>query len=213
MAIISNIRPPVQGRGTDKLIFLLSSNGLYLVKKAYASLYTKLSRQSSGGLGVNDQRLTRLWKHIWHAGEMPPRLRVFLWKLAHSAIPLGKVMNSRLRRGDPICQICGQEEEDDLYLAMLCPFSRSVWLGGRLAIRTDRFGPTIQRALIDLMEMVPESLWQEVGLTLWAIWRNRNNLVFQGKQPSFEGLCSFITQVDTKITVASTKGKALIPQA
>lgn len=213
MAIISNIRPPTQGRGTNRLIFSLSSNGLYSVKKAYASLYTKLSHQLSGGLGVNDQRLTRLWKHIWHAGQLPPRLRVFLWKLAHSAIPLGKVMSSRLRRGDPICQMCGQEEEDALHLAMLCSFSRSVWLGRRLAIRTDRFGPNIQRALIDLMEMVPEPLWEEVGLTLWAIWRSRNNLVFQGKQPSFEGFCSFITQVSTKMTVASSKGKPPISQA
>lgn len=136
---------------------------------------------------------------------MPPRLRVFNWKLAHGALPLGKTMATRLGRGDPTCLVCGQEEEDALHLAFLCPFARSCWLAGNLAIRSDCFSSCIKRALIQVVEMVPTEMWNQVCMSIWAIWRSRNNLVFQGKPPSFESYRSFVMQIEVENSLARAK--------
>ncbi|XP_078175152.1 uncharacterized protein LOC144568653 [Carex rostrata] len=204
--IVSNLRPPSPGRGPDKLIFSLSSNGDFSVKKAYAALLASQTPSSGTSVqGVSETQLVALWKRIWHGGSMPPRLRVFIWKLAHGALPLGQTMANRLKRGDPTCLVCGQREEDALHLAFLCPFARSCWLAGNLAIKSDCFHSSIKRALVQLMELVPIESWHEACMTLWAIWRTRNALAFQGKHPSFETYRSYVLQIEVENSFARVK--------
>lgn len=204
--IVSNLRPPAPGRGPDKLIFSLSQNGDFSVKKAYAALLatqTVISRTSAQG--VNEQELASLWKRIWKGGEMPPRLRVFVWKLTHGALPLGQTMSTRLQRGDPTCQICGQAAEDELHIAFHCPFSRACWLVGNLAIKSDGFNYPIKRSLVQLMDLVPEERWQEVCMNLWAIWRSRNDLAFQGKTPSYEVYRRYVSQIEAENSLSRAR--------
>lgn len=211
LTIISNVRPPGPGRGSDRLIFTLTSDGNYSVKKAYVFLMQRLGPAQRHGQQQVNADLARLWKHIWREGELPPRLRVFLWKLAHGAVPLGKIMSDRIHRGDPRCQMCGQSDEDALHLAFLCPFSRGCWLAGRLAIRTDGFTSSIQNSLLMLVKLVPPELWQEVVMSLWSIWRCRNNLVFQGKIPSFADFAHFNNQIRVENMLASSRAKMSNP--
>ena len=104
MNILGMIRPPgtehVQGvQGQDMLIFSLTSNGAYSVKKAYEHLR---------GPGVNVSTSTsKLWHDIWKKGFLQPRIRLFLWKLSHKALPLLGILAARGIMVDPMCPTCG----------------------------------------------------------------------------------------------------------
>lgn len=78
-------------------------------------------------IGVNDP----VWKWIWKKGNILPRIRMFLWKLMHNALPLAKIIHARISKGDPTCAVCGQGEEDLIHMLFLCPFARACCLMGR----------------------------------------------------------------------------------
>lgn len=56
---------------------------------------------------------------------MVPRAGLLIWKLLHRVVPLGKIIHDRIEKGDPICAMCGPEEEDVSHLSFACPFTRS----------------------------------------------------------------------------------------
>lgn len=108
--ILENVQIPREGTGEDVLIFTGSTHGRFSVKQAY----NKATSNSSAG--VNDP----VWKLIWKKGNILPRLRLFLWKLMHGALPLAKILHARISRGDPTCAVCGQGEEDVIHMLFSC---------------------------------------------------------------------------------------------
>lgn len=145
---------------------------------------------------------------------MPPRLRVHLWKLAHGALPLAKIMSSRLGQGVPTCILCGQADEDALHMSLKCPFARSCWFASELALKTEAFDSLIKEVLLQLVNFTTEDMWQTLVISMWCIWRCRNDCIFQGKVPSLQSFNSFMSLIKSELLVSSTKGQAMVnPQA
>lgn len=128
MEIFANVDPYVPGAEGDRLVFKRASNGIYSVKVGYNSLKWTGSSVSIGN--------KELWSSVWHRGDVLPRIRVFLWKLLHRALPLAKIMHRRFPAQSPICVVCGCQEEDVSHLLHFCPFSRACFLAGPLGLRT-----------------------------------------------------------------------------
>lgn len=119
LQILSNIRPPSDDRGPDRLIYGLSSNGQYYVKACYNSL--------KGGPARMATQQQQYWDLIWNKGEVLPRVRLLMWKLSRGALPLSGIIASRIHSADPTCATCGAELEDVPHLLFNCPFSRGCW--------------------------------------------------------------------------------------
>lgn len=134
MYILENVQIPRAGARVDVLIFTGSTHGRFSVKQAY--------NKATGhdATGVNDP----VWKWIWKKGTILPRIRMFLWKVMHGALPLAKILHTRISRGDPNCLMCCQGEEDMMHMLFLCPFARACWLMGPLAIRTENLPSLLQ---------------------------------------------------------------------
>ncbi|KAL0408403.1 UNVERIFIED_CONTAM: hypothetical protein Sradi_1774700 [Sesamum radiatum] len=67
-----------------------------------------------------------LWSAIWRA-KVPPRVRVFMWKLCVGALP---TLSNLARYGgglDSACVSCGGHPKTAYHTLLECPMARQVW--------------------------------------------------------------------------------------
>ncbi|XP_078175199.1 uncharacterized protein LOC144568705 [Carex rostrata] len=176
LQILTNIQPPRDGAGEDRLVFIDSSTGAFSVKQAYKNITSPRHNMQS----------SKVWKLVWRKGSILPRIRVFIWKLLHGALPLAKNLASRTSRGDPTCVVCQHDDEDVLHMLFMCPFARACWLRGPLALRTDRLSCDLPSIFTWIFDHSSEETWTDMANTAWAVWRCRNEKVYGGKVPTFE---------------------------
>jgi hypothetical protein len=103
--------------------------GLFTVASAYIMLVrTKSSRENyidQREDSSNAMSQSKEWSSIWKA-PVPPKVRMFLWRLAWHSIPSAEVLHRRNLSTSTACVLCGQR--DTWKHALLhCPMSRSTW--------------------------------------------------------------------------------------
>lgn len=132
---------------------------------------------SSSGNGV-----AAIWKKLWSL-QVPPRIRVFLWRVATHSLPLGQ--NLRIRNiSDGICRICLQELETDRHCFFECPWVREVWNKTRRGLVWARQQAS---SFLDLCAQILTADDSDAALfvvTLWIIWKTRNAALFEEKSIS-----------------------------
>ncbi|XP_078153121.1 uncharacterized protein LOC144548322 [Carex rostrata] len=202
MIVMSSVSPPVSQDQEDRLIFSPASNGMFSVKKAYLKL-SELQNQNLSGVR-SPQLQKEAWRIIWRKGSIVPRLRLFLWKLVHNALPLGAVLKARTSKGDSICAVCGEENEDAAHMVFLCSFARSCWFAGPLSVRTDFLTGNIHHSLVDIANNCSDDQWTLFVNSIWAIWRCRNDKAYSGKLPSFDGFSSYLRKINAETVIAKS---------
>ncbi|KAJ3697639.1 hypothetical protein LUZ61_001344 [Rhynchospora tenuis] len=120
--------PPLNASRKDRLVFMPTKNGNFTFKGACNLLQP---------VGVQQPMQVQVWKAIWYSPGILPRIRVFLWKLMHEAVPVRAVFARRLRLQPPPCDLCGKEEDDVLHVLFTCDIARNFWFSSHLAIRAD----------------------------------------------------------------------------
>ncbi|XWS57019.1 hypothetical protein CRYUN_Cryun09bG0135800 [Craigia yunnanensis] len=129
------------------------------------------------------------WNKLWSL-KVPFKLIVFLWKICNNCLPMRIEIHKRFSEITPNCPMCYREGENMEHLFFLCPFTRAVWFGTDLTIRTDRLALSsikewIQEWLLKLELTQTDALWfyGQFIYTLWYIWNHRNKVVFQNQVP------------------------------
>ncbi|KAL0417527.1 UNVERIFIED_CONTAM: putative mitochondrial protein [Sesamum radiatum] len=116
--------------GEDFFIWHHTSNGLFSVRSAY-HVALSLAHQP---LPSSSNLASPVWKTIWKA-NVPSKIRVFIWKVAHNAIPTGRNLLQKLRFESPACPLCCSEDEDVDHVFLRCPFARQISVSpGRLPL-------------------------------------------------------------------------------
>lgn len=101
--ILASHKAPADEDGPDRLVCNPASNGKYSIKVGYKNLFMRTTE-------VDDQQKA-YWNLIWNRGDILPRVRLHMWKLANRALPLSVVIASRNRKADPFCATCGSAKE------------------------------------------------------------------------------------------------------
>jgi hypothetical protein len=197
LEIIANVVPPTPGATGDSLIFKKTSNGSYMVKAGYDLVREPLVNMSVG--------TKELWKIVWTRGEVLPRIRMFLWKLIHKAIPLATIMQRRFPSVSPLCANCGSHEEDVLHLLHQCHFARACYLAGPIGLRTDGLSWSLIQVLQGISDSLDDEQWLLYVNLAWAIWRCRNDRIYGGKQPEFSQFMSYLNSVNWESKLGSTR--------
>jgi reverse transcriptase-like protein len=131
-----------------------------------------------------NQPRERLFRAIWK-GFIPPKFSFIAWLAL-----LGRLhTKDRYREGedeptDRICSLCHLEFETNSHLFFECEFTRTIWDRVRLWIGLRRRTTSIQSS-----EKCTTSIRKKLGpLALITavdhIWKERNRVVMEGKQPS-----------------------------
>jgi hypothetical protein len=116
----------------DKLIWTLDPKGNYTVKSA---IKMNLSPRN------NNTQVDTLWPSLWKL-KMHERLKVFLWRLGSNAFPTNLRINQRAGVGDPICPLCGKEDESYPHIFLKCQVIKPIWFGLSWGLYPERI-PTV----------------------------------------------------------------------
>ncbi|XP_078157436.1 uncharacterized protein LOC144553211 [Carex rostrata] len=185
--IATTVPCPEEGKGDDRLIFKLTANGSYSVKKAYANL--------AGNDCVRDDDQRKFWNWIWKKGNILPRIRLFLWKAVQNALPLSATLASRFNC-DSSCATCGEQGENAKHMLFTCPFARGCWFSSPLCLRSDLVWERLQQDYMGMLEQMTEEQWTMFANVAWAI--------LGGKQVSIRDFHKYLGEVnmETKIRIS-----------
>jgi hypothetical protein len=165
---------------SDKWIWSLEEDGIFLVKSAYLHLASLMSN-----LSVMSELKTLVFRDLW-SSPAPSKIIAFSWQLLYDRLPSKQNL---LRRGagnfldKHNCGWCVDRQESDIHLLLHCCFAQSVlreicfWLGLNMVI----IPPNLFILFLCFMEGAGSKkvrkgfllIWHS---TLWFLWKTRNRL-------------------------------------
>ncbi|XP_056856820.1 uncharacterized protein LOC130506206 [Raphanus sativus] len=116
------------------------------------------------------------------------KLKLFLWKILHGALPTGENLQKREMLSNTVCPQCGQRETT-LHLFFQCAFAQEVWLQTPWESTFD--SSQVSSVVDEHAISMKRRLLPPTGVTinifpwiLWFIWLSRNQLTFENRKSS-----------------------------
>ncbi|KAG7552475.1 Reverse transcriptase zinc-binding domain [Arabidopsis thaliana x Arabidopsis arenosa] len=109
-----------------------------------------------------------------------------MWKAFSGALHVDERLSTRGMKEDQRCQLCGLEGESINHVLFTCTLARKIWALSGFPLPQDGFDPwsTFQNMYHVLLtcknSRVPLDLRRTPPWILWSLWKNRNNLFFDG---------------------------------
>jgi hypothetical protein len=157
----------------DKRIWNWERDGNYSVRSAYHILKEGASLNIPESSVAGDQGF---WKTLWKV-QVPQYVKNFLWRMARYILPTRKRLESKGINLDPTCPLCHAEKESQDYLFMHCQVVQRLWFVSPLGLHV----PSIMSLSEWMNKWLTNSNLQAAqlfSLTLWRIWKGRNDAVF-----------------------------------
>lgn len=108
--------PLVHNGPSDRIVWFHSPNGVYTIKSGYFWLILK-------NIGYGPHRF--FWRLIWKM-KVPPKIRVFAWKLGHDLLPTNLKIAAVNLNFNSSCPRCGLSEESLVHALRDCSFAKEV---------------------------------------------------------------------------------------
>ncbi|KAM2620934.1 hypothetical protein TB2_025760 [Malus domestica] len=123
----------------DRLVWHFEKNGAYSVKSGYHWALSRTHIHRNLNPHRSDMIPTQLWKCMWSL-EVPPKIRVFMWKSLHAAVATMANLFFRRSSLSPMCPLCNSAEESTEHLFLQCPWVEAMWNGGSMTRGIGRVG-------------------------------------------------------------------------
>ncbi|XP_048613591.1 uncharacterized protein LOC125587367 [Brassica napus] len=168
----------------DFKVWKFNVSGAYTTKSGYW-LAANLAKSEVRSQAALLPSLNPLKKIIWDLC-IPPKLRIFLWKILSAALPVANGLMSRGILVDDRCQFCGHVGESEVHLFFTCPLARLIWAVAEIPVPRSGFSSSsIYQNFNYLLELqanlnIPILVRKVFPWLLWRIWKNRNAFIFEG---------------------------------
>ncbi|CAN1844657.1 Putative ribonuclease H protein At1g65750 [Linum perenne] len=169
---VLGMKPPCSS-DDDERIWHFSQNGLYTVRSAYRLI-------TEAGADHLQMRVGGNWRSLWQV-EVPPKIKHHVWRLARRVLPTRMAIRRRGMDVESSWGCCGSEEEDLEHLFFGCVVAERCWTEAGVGHLLD----TVQQAdgdstawLFRLIDTARKEHLQRVFVVLWAIWKERNDRVW-----------------------------------
>ena len=111
-----------------------------------------------------------IWRKLWKL-NVPPKVRMFLWRACANVLPTKENLNRRRIQVDPQCEICCQQPKSVGHLLWECSLAQNLWAlcrGGLQKCQNNLwdFFQLFQTLLFRLLKTNLER-W---AVTSWVIW-------------------------------------------
>lgn len=132
-----------------------------------------------------------MWRKFWTVPTLP-KIRVFMWKVIQNWVACQDNLVRRKCGNNSMCPICENAKETMEHVLFHCPWSRAVWFGSNKAywVLHKEIGAVDKwmESLIcgDLAKETSREDLGEIFQLCWAIWKARNNWIFNNKTPNPE---------------------------
>jgi hypothetical protein len=175
---------PIREDFNDFPAWHFDTKGIFSVKSAYR-IYIK-KRDANTGSSSAQQEEKMHWKKIW-ALPCLPKIKQFVWRLAHNSLPL---MMSIKRRGiecDTRCVCCQRLDEDGGHLFLKCKEMKELWekLGMPEFYQQLCSFETAQDVIQQIL-LLDDEKRVLICCMLWQWWQKRNKQNKEGKIISTE---------------------------
>lgn len=125
-------------------------------------------------------------KLIWKSWA-PPRTKFFMYLVMHLCTWTSERRKHHGLQEDDTCALCHEEPETVERLLLHCPTARAIWwnvqrgvnLESRYQATTMDIFDTWKKMRVGLDKTPRKGLDSIFMLTMWCIWKERNNRVFQ----------------------------------
>jgi hypothetical protein len=160
----------------DILLWRGTVKGEFSVRSAY-HLQRELEEVNMAGCSTSS---SDVWDKIWRM-KVPNVEKHFLWKASHEILPTRANLFRRKIIDDPLCPICGLEEETVFHILWQCSSAMDVWSEGvRKFQKSAHGGPNFLQVVEDMFSTCDEEEMRLfVGLAR-RIWLRRNESVHGG---------------------------------
>lgn len=125
-----------------------------------------------------DNTDSKFWAWLWKDTQIIPKLKVFVWRAIHGALPVKEVLAVRIHHIDPTCQICGRGPETIMHALFKCDFARAMWLVSDLGLGTDDLPDSFKEFISTIWQSLSADQFGNFVCLLWAVWRSRNEVIF-----------------------------------
>ena len=142
---------------------------------------------------------------IWHI-QVPSKLKMFLWRLARQSMPTGTVLEHRHMATENTCLLCGAVDTWT-HALISCPMSASVWaLAPEEMVyhMLERGEENPKDWLFALHEILDNSNFVRLIVTIWAIWGARRKAIHENEFQSPLSTMSFIKRFLELLDIANS---------
>jgi acyl-CoA-binding protein len=188
----------------DRLLWRWTENGMYSAKSCYLATFQGSTQ-------------CRSWKLIWQTWA-PPKVKFFHWLANQDRCWTADHLERHGLQHHPRCLLCDQAPETIPHLMMECPFSRQTWHEVLAWLRVPTASLNQDATLMDwwlkakheTRKSMHKGIASAVLLTLWMLWKQRNECVFDGAQPSIHDLVAEIKTKASLLAQAGAKGLRIV---
>jgi hypothetical protein len=211
--MVLNIRIP-SFNGNDYIAWNHENNGFFSVKSAYRLAVEINSKTDGAGQSCRPPGERDLWKIIWNA-KVPPKVRVFAWKLATDTLGVQVLRYERNMEHLPTCQICGVEAETSHHAVMICTKAKAL----RQKMRDTWYLPDEEKLkftgkdwVLILLNQVDTETRSKLMLLWWGSWHLRNNIIFGDGKCNIEESAIFLQSYLSPMQVTNTNWDVVDPK-
>jgi hypothetical protein len=177
---------PLRADFEDYPAWHFDNKGIFSVKSAY-KLYVK-QRDADVDTNSGNTFGSKFWKELW---DLPclPKVKQFMWRLAHNSLPLRMNIKRRGIECDTLCVCCKRLDEDGAHLFLKCKEAKEVWSMLKMGDVRDRMC-TLESAGDVLQEIMLLNQEQKTlsCCLLWRSWLRRNKINAEGKRLALSDL-------------------------
>ena len=144
------------------------------------------------------------WSQLWKV-KVPSKIRVFVWRLAHTSIPTGLVRHVRHMAESTACSICGAMEDTWRHSLLSCRMARCVWALEDDELVEHMISNQTEDArlwLFWLFENTNQRDLARILVTMWAIWWARRKAIHDNEFQSPLSTWCFITRYLQDLEIA-----------
>jgi hypothetical protein len=191
----------------DKIIWLHTSDGQYTARSAYKLQFIGMTTSMSA--------------EITWTTKAPPKCRFFTWLMLQNRIWTAARLQIRGWPNEYFCPLCIRNLETVLHLFHECCFSRIIWekvgtwiMAGELRPANWGQANDLGQWFVDMgssgQRSTRDGVRSMIMLTVWEIWKERNNRVFSKITRTSEQVFSAI-QDEAKIWIrAGNRGLEMV---
>ena len=110
----------------------------------------------------------KVWKAIWKL-QVPPKIRNFIWRACHNALPTKQALMRLKIVADPICERCKLDVEDAEHALWSCPELDVVWADQVPWNFRQEVGFSGVKELLSWMVEKGTPL-EQFAFTAWSVW-------------------------------------------
>uniref|UniRef100_A0A803PYN1 Reverse transcriptase domain-containing protein n=1 Tax=Cannabis sativa TaxID=3483 RepID=A0A803PYN1_CANSA len=173
----------------DRLIWHHSTSGSYNVKSGF---HLASSLEDEDACSPSDPNLT-WWKFFWSL-NLPPKIRIFAWKVYHNIIPTAAALHRRKIIDSAACSLCTSNWESVGHALFDCKHARRIWQESKFFIDFQSAKAMQNGDYFQLLSSIySQEDFELLVCIMWGVWTDRNKIFHGGQARLSSSIVAYAT--------------------